>query len=144
MPHGPVGTRTGDEDHGLVEDPGAAWRDRRPPLLRDGPDLSDLRDLPVAAGYGAGSSGRPGGLPATVPMSDRHALVVLQARRRGFRLGFGATVGLCCGALALYLLAMNAGDRLDGPLAEALRSHGGQIQAALADWLRRVVAPALS
>ncbi len=148
---GPMGTRAGDEDHGLVEDPGAARRNPRPPMLRDLPDAFQVADgadgVDMADRFAvpdAGMAAARGTLPATVPMADQRALDVLRGHRRGFRLGFGATAGACLGALALYLVVLNAGDRLDGALAEALRTHGGQIQATLADWLRRVVAPALS
>lgn len=129
-----MGTRDGEEDHGLVEDPGAARRDPRPPLLHD---------LPAAPEDGPGLS-RDGHLPVAVAAGAQHALVVLQAKRRGFQLGFGATFGACCAALGLYVLALNGGDIGGDRVLDTVRSHGAQVQAALVDWLRRVVAPALS
>lgn len=129
-----MGMRDDDEDHGLVEDPGAAQRDPRPPLLRD---------LPSVPGAVQDMSGH-GHLPVPVAAGAQRALVVLQAKRRGFRLGFGATVGACFGALGLYLLALSAGDMGGSAVLDTVRSHGAQVQTTLVDWLRRVVAPALS
>jgi predicted Zn finger-like uncharacterized protein len=123
-----------DMDHGLVEDTGAARRAPRPPLIEASqPAPPALRD-----------TGGMAGLPVAVRSQDHQALVILQHRRRGFRLGFAATAGLCCAALAVYLLALRADDGIDGPIVQAVRHHGGQVQAALVDWLRRVVVPVLS
>lgn len=131
---GLVGTRDGEEDQGLVEDPGAALRSPLPPLLRD---------LPAVAETEPDSTDR-GHLPVPMAVGAQRALVVMQAKRRGFRLGFGVTVGACFGALALYLLSLNVDDMDGGVVIDTVRNHGAQVQAALVDWLRRVVAPALT
>lgn len=128
--HGPAwDVRAEEADTGLVEDPDPARHGPRPPLLTA---------LPPPA------SPSPPPLPALRGTADHGALVILAQRRRGFRLGFATTAGLCCAALGAYVLALNAGDGLDAPLVDAVRHHGGQVQSALVDWLRRVVVPALS
>lgn len=116
-------------DHGLVEDPDPARHGPRPPLMKSLPPQTATAAPPV---------------PTLRGSPDHGALVALAQRRRGFRLGFAATAGLCCAALSVYLLALRAGDGLDTPVVDAVRHHGGQVQAALVDWLRRVVVPALS
>jgi predicted Zn finger-like uncharacterized protein len=127
--------RTEDADGGLVEDPGADRRGRRPPLL----------GMAAEAASPATTVARTAaGLPVAVTSREAVALVRLERRRRGFRLGFAASAGLCCGALALYVAALHTGSHVQGPVIEAVLHHGGQLQAALVDWLRRVVVPALS
>lgn len=125
----------GSADDALVEDPDPARHGPRPPLLAA---------LPATPPPGTGTGGSAPGLPMVQASPDHRALVTLQRRRRGFRFGFAATAGLCIAALAVYLVALRAGTTLDGPLLDAVLHHGGQVQAALVDWLRRVVVPALS
>jgi len=135
LPGSARGAGGDDADPGLIEDPDPARHQPRPPLL-DAPGGNDRTD--------AEPTSFAQRLPVAVVPAERQALVVLQQRRRGFRLGFAATAGLCCAALAVYLGALHAGDRLDGPLSEAVLTRGAQVQATLVDWLRRVVVPALS
>ena len=126
-----------DTDHGLVEDPNAAGRGPRPPLLGTLPPAQSTH------GRGTDAAGPPG-LPMAVLSQDHGALIRLRHRRRGFRVGFAATAGLCCAGIALYLIALRPETRLPGPVVDAVLLHGGQVRAALLDWLQRVVVPVLS
>jgi predicted Zn finger-like uncharacterized protein len=121
----PAETDPGDD--GLVEDPHAAWRDPRPPLLGEASD-------------------------AHVPFSPRQTLPVrttapdpveVHRRQVGFRLGFAGTAGLCCAALALYLVAAEYGDQVL-PFADQIMAQGDKVQSTLVDLFHRILATGVS
>ncbi|MCA8878968.1 MAG: hypothetical protein KDA73_03220 [Rhodobacteraceae bacterium] len=147
------------DSEAAVEDAGAAQRRTPPPLLSDpGPSLrpaapatepapSDPTDEPEAAAQvrpvplrpAAERPAPPRNLP--VKLSERQrALVIAQQRRRGFRLGFGTTAGLCCAAVLLYLAAPLLARWLPAgtPFAEAVIDHGDHVQATLVEMFRAV------
>ncbi|PWR03909.1 hypothetical protein DKT77_04140 [Meridianimarinicoccus roseus] len=117
-----------DNDEGLVEDPHAATRDPRPPLMAALPN--------AAAEQGATSEARH--LPVRTPPAPP-AVVAERRRRVGFRLGFAGTAGLSCAALALYLLVASMPETSTLPLAAQIQSQGDRFQAALVDLLRRAM-----
>jgi hypothetical protein len=147
------------DSEAAVEDPGAAQRRTPPPLLPDsGPSLrpataatapapSDQTEEPEPAAQvrhvplrpAAERPAPPRNLP--VKLSERQrALVIAQQRRRGFRLGFGTTVGLCCAALLLYLAAPLLARWLPAgtPFADAVIDHGDHLQATLVGMFRAI------
>ncbi|TDL87852.1 zinc-ribbon domain-containing protein [Meridianimarinicoccus aquatilis] len=113
-------------DDGLVEDPRASQRDPQPPFLDALPrpewhPSKPGRDLPVVTH------------PAEL------ALVAEKRRQRGFRLGFVGTAGLCCAALALYLLAADLNGQARFPFAADILAQGDRVQTFLVDFMRSVL-----
>ena len=120
------------DSEAAIEDPSAQRHGPRPPLIRPSatepavPMLrrrADGRDLPVRIA------------PPSV------AAYRAQQHRKGFRLGYGASVGLCCGLLTLYLGAPQVARWLPAgtPLAERVIDHGDRVQAALVGALRAML-----
>jgi len=79
-------------------------------------------------------------LPVVLSPGER-AEGLYRQRRRGFRLGFAATAGLACAALAAYAGAprlAEAWPALAG-LADAVGRHGAQVQATLVELVRTAI-----
>ncbi|MCA8882400.1 MAG: hypothetical protein KDA50_01375, partial [Rhodobacteraceae bacterium] len=125
-----AGPKLTPDTEALVEDPGASLRDPQPPVLTE---------LPPPAPPGTGRRDR-GRRDLPVPLSKTEIIEAEKRRRRvGFRLGFGLTAGLCCAALALYLLAPHLAAALPQgtPLADLVVEHGNRVQAQLVEVLDR-------
>ena len=121
-------------DDGLVEDPRAALRTVRPPLLE-----SQGWDTPPTTW--AVPPGRD--LPVIHSRTDL-AVVTTRRRRVGFRIGFGVTAGMCSLAIAAYLLAALVQDTAALPLADHVLAQGDRFQTALVELVRRMLSVGLS
>ncbi len=130
------------DSEAAVEDPDAARHAARPPLIRA--TASDTPDGSRPAARATPPALRPSANNRDLPVRlDPHGLATYRARqhRKGFRMGYGASLGICCAALALYLGAPQLARWLPAgtPLAEMVVDHGDRVQAALLDALRSVL-----
>lgn len=128
------------DSEAAVEDPDAARHAARPPLIRAA--ASD----PRPAARATPPALRPGANGRDLPVRlDPRGVAAYRARqhRKGFRAGYGASLGICCAALVLYLGAPQMARWLPAgtPLAEMVIDHGNRVQAALMGALRSVLAP---
>ena len=133
------------DSEAAVEDPDAARHVARPPLIRAA--APDAPGDPKPAARATPPVLRPGANGRDLPVRlDPRGLAEYRARqhRKGFRMGYGASLGICCTALALYLGAPQMARWLPAgtPLAEMVIDHGDRVQAALLDALRAMLAPA--
>jgi len=76
-----------------------------------------------------------------VPSPGERTASVHRQRRRGFRVGFAATAGLACAAVAAYVGAPRLAEvwPAGSGIAEAVGRHGAQVQTALVELVRAAV-----
>ncbi len=126
------------DSEAAIEDPSAQRHGPRPPLIRPAPPGPEAAAEPAFPVLRRRADGRD--LPVRI---DRQSLAAYRAQqhRKGFRLGYGASVGMCCGLLALYLGAPQVARWLPAgtPLAERVIDHGDRVQAALVGALRAML-----
>lgn len=137
---GPMGPA---DSEAAIEDPSAQRHGPRPPLIRRAPPGPEAAAEPAFPVLRRRADGRD--LPVRID-APSIAAYRAQQHRKGFRLGYGASVGMCCGLLALYLGAPQVARWLPAgtPLAERVIDHGDRVQAALVGALRAMLDAAAS
>lgn len=126
------------DSEAAIEDPSAQRHGPRPPLIRPAPPGPEAAAEPAFPVLRRRADGRD--LPVRID-APSIAAYRAQQHRKGFRLGYGASVGMCCGLLALYLGAPQVARWLPAgtPLAERVIDHGDRVQAALVGALRAML-----
>ena len=126
------------DSEAAIEDPSAQRHGPRPPLIRPAPPGPEAAAEPAFPVLRRRADGRD--LPVRID-APSIAAYRAQQQRKGFRLGYGASVGMCCGLLALYLGAPQVARWLPAgtPLAERVIDHGDRVQAALVGALRAML-----
>jgi predicted Zn finger-like uncharacterized protein len=122
------------------DDPGAAERQPQPPFLdRCTEPTAPLRP----AAPEAPNPFRRRDLPVALTPSDR-SLIVARQQRRGFRLGFASTAGLCCLAVAVYVAAHNLAGLTPSvaPVIDAVVTAGDALRARVVAAVREALAAA--
>ena len=100
---------------------------------------TDRKTGPTPPPSGGRALTRQPGNRLPVALSPRELAVIEERRqRRGFRLGFGLTAGVCAAALALFLLAPMVMERLpaSAPVLGPVVAGGEAVQSRLASGMR--------